>query len=208
MPRRPGWRKRRSLAASPYLVPALIINQAAGQIAQHLGFHGPSVAPANACASGGHAIALGAMYLRAGEADLALCGAGESAFTPPIVNGFATMKALLGRKPEDRSADDPAQASRPFSIDRAGFVLSEGAGMLVLATESAAQRLGLEIQAELAGWATELRRLPHGHAPRRADRPLLDDSRWNEPGSGPRRSTITTPTAPARWSTTGSRPRH
>jgi 3-oxoacyl-[acyl-carrier-protein] synthase II len=144
---------RRNLATSPYLIPGLIINQGAGQIAQHLGLHGPSVSPANACASGGHAVALGALFLRAGEAEIALCGAGESAFTPPIVNGFATMKALLGRKPEDRSAADPAQASRPFSIDRAGFVLSEGAGMLVLATESAAQRLGLDIQAELAGWA-------------------------------------------------------
>ena len=158
--------QRRSLAASPYLIPGLIINQAAGQIAQHLGFHGPSVSPANACASGGHAIALGAMYLRAGEADLALCGAGESAFTPPIVNGFATMKALLARKPEDRSADDPTQASRPFSIDRAGFVLSEGAGMLVLATESAAERFGLEIQGELAGWALNSdghhMAMPHG----------------------------------------------
>src|SRR4051794_18501103 len=144
---------RRSLATSPYLIPGLIINQGAGQIAQHLGLHGPSVSPANACASGGHAVALGGLFLRAGEAEIALCGAGESAFTPAIVNGFATMKALLGRKPEDRSAADPAQASRPFSIDRAGFVLSEGAGMLVLATESAARRLGLDIQAELAGWA-------------------------------------------------------
>ena len=144
---------RRSLATSPYLIPGLIINQGAGQIAQHLGLHGPSVAPSNACASGGHAIAMAALFLRAGEADLALCGAAESAFTPAIVNGFATMKTLLGRKPEDRSADDPGQASRPFSIDRAGFVLSEGAGMLVLATESAARRFGLEVQAELAGWA-------------------------------------------------------
>jgi 3-oxoacyl-[acyl-carrier-protein] synthase II len=146
--------KRRSLAVSPYLVPAMIINQAAGQIAQHLRLYGPSAAPANACASGGHAIALGAMFLRAGEADLALCGGGESAFTPPVVNGFATMKALLGRKPGDRSEQDPAQASRPFSVDRAGFVLSEGAGMLVLATASAVRRLRLEPQAELVAWST------------------------------------------------------
>jgi 3-oxoacyl-[acyl-carrier-protein] synthase II len=145
--------RRKGLATSPYLVPGLIINQEAGQIAQEFGLYGPSLAPANACASGGHAVALGALLLRAGEADLALCGAGESAFTPPIVNGFATMKALLGRKPEDRSAADPAQASRPFSVDRAGFVLSEGAGMLVLATEASARRFGLRIQAELAGWA-------------------------------------------------------
>jgi 3-oxoacyl-[acyl-carrier-protein] synthase II len=146
--------KRRSLAVSPYLVPAMIINQAAGQIAQHLRLYGPSAAPANACASGGHAIVLAAMFLRSGDADIALCGAGESAFTPTVVNGFATMKALLGRKPEDRSAEDPAQASRPFSIDRAGFVLAEGAGVLVLATETAVRRLGLNVQAELIGWST------------------------------------------------------
>jgi 3-oxoacyl-[acyl-carrier-protein] synthase II len=158
--------RRRGLGTSPYLVPGLIINQIAGQIAQHLGLYGPSVAPANACASGGHSVALAAMFLRSGEADLALCGAGESAFTPSIVNGFATMKALLCRKPEDRSAEDPAQASRPFSVDRAGFVLSEGAGMMALATESAARRLGLEVQAELVGWSLNTdghhMAMPHG----------------------------------------------
>ena len=158
--------RRKSLAVSPYTVPGLIINQQAGQVAQHLGLFGPSVAPANACASGGHAVALGGIFLRGGEADLALCGAAESAFTPMIVNGFATMKALLGRKAGDRSVADPSQASRPFSVDRAGFVLSEGAGMLVLATESAARRLGLKPQAELAGWAMNSdghhMAIPHG----------------------------------------------
>ena len=158
--------RRKSLAASPYLVPGVIANQAAGQVAQHLRLYGPSVAPANACASGGHAIALGAMFLRAGEADLALCGAGESGFTPLIVNGFATMKALLGRRPEDRAEADPGQASRPFSADRAGFVLSEGAGVLALATESMARKLGLPIQAELVGWAINSdgyhMAMPHG----------------------------------------------
>jgi 3-oxoacyl-[acyl-carrier-protein] synthase II len=145
---------RRNLAASPYLVPGLIINQAAGQISQHLKLHGPGVAPANACASGGHAVAIAGMLLRAGEADLVLCGAAESAFTPSIVNGFVTMKALVNaRKVGDRALDDPSQASRPFSADRGGFALSEGAGMLVLATESAARRLGLSVQAEVAGWA-------------------------------------------------------
>ena len=110
------------------------------------------------------------------------------------------------RKPEDRSADDPTQASRPFSIDRAGFVLSEGAGMLVLATESAALRFGLEIQGELAGWARNSdghhMAMPHGG---RIVRCLT--LRWNARGSGPRRSRITTRMAPARWSTTGSRRR-
>jgi 3-oxoacyl-[acyl-carrier-protein] synthase II len=146
--------RRKSPAISPYLVPAMIINQAAGQVAQHLGLYGPGAAPANACASGGHAVVLGAMFLRTGEADVALCGASESAFTPPVVNGFATMKALLGKRPGDRAERDPGQASRPFSGDRAGFVLSEGAGALVLATEAAVRRLGLEPQAELVSWAT------------------------------------------------------
>ena len=145
--------KRKSLATSPYLVPGLLINQAPGQVAQHLDLHGPSVAPANACATGGHAIALGALFLRAGEAELAVCGGAESAFTPQIVNGFATMKALVGRRAEDRSVNDPGQASRPFSVDRAGFVMSEGAGMVILATEAAVEKYGLNVQAELAGWA-------------------------------------------------------
>ena len=145
--------RRKGLAASPYLVPGLLINQMAGQVAQHLGASGPSVAPANACATGGHAIALGGMFLRSGEADLAICGGAESAFTPMIVNGFATMKALVGRKAGDRSEADPGQASRPFSGDRAGFVMAEGAGMVVLATELAARKLGLPVLAYLAGWA-------------------------------------------------------
>jgi 3-oxoacyl-[acyl-carrier-protein] synthase II len=145
--------KRKSLAASPYLVPGLLINQMAGQVAQALGIHGPSVAPANACATGAHAVALGGMFLRGDEADIAVCGGAESAFTPMIVNGFATMKALVGRKPEDRAASDPGQASRPFSVDRAGFVMAEGAGMVVLAKESIARKLGLPVQAILAGWA-------------------------------------------------------
>ncbi|HEU5117070.1 MAG TPA: beta-ketoacyl-[acyl-carrier-protein] synthase family protein [Isosphaeraceae bacterium] len=144
---------RKRPAVSPYLVPGMIINQATGQIAEHLGLYGPSIAPANACASGGHALALGAILIRSGEADLALCGAAESAFLPAVVNGFATMKALFPQKAEDRSVDDPAQASRPFSVDRSGFVMSEGAGMVLLASTSAAQRLGLRPQAELLSWS-------------------------------------------------------
>ena len=146
-------RKRGDLSVSPFLVPGLLINQAGGQVSQQLGLYGPGVAPANACASGGHAIILGAMMIKAGDADLALCGATESAFTPAIVNGFATMKALFSGKPGDRAEEDPSRASRPFSRDRAGFVMSEGAGMLVLASRRAVDRLGLRPQAELAGYA-------------------------------------------------------
>ena len=146
-------RGRAGLKTDPYLIPSLILNQAAGQIAQHLCIHGPSVTPSNACASGAHAIALGGILLRAGEADFALCGASESVFTPLVVNGFVTIKAMFSAGAGDRSNIDPGQASRPFSADRAGFVMAEGAGMVVLATESAARRLALPIQAELAAWA-------------------------------------------------------
>jgi 3-oxoacyl-[acyl-carrier-protein] synthase II len=146
--------RRGTSAVSPFLVPGLIINQAAGQVAEHFQLYGPSVAPANACASGGHAIALAAMFLQAGEADIALCGGTESALTPSIINGFSAMRTLADGKPGDRAAEDPSQSSRPFSVDRAGFVPAEGAGMLVLATESTAERLGLQVQAELMGWAT------------------------------------------------------
>jgi len=145
---------RSGKSTSPYLVPGLIANQVGGQISQQLGLYGPSLTPVNACATGGHAIASAASMLRAGEADFAVCGASESGFTPEIVNGFVTMRAMLARKPSDRSAEDPAAASRPFSVDRAGFIMSEGAAILVLATERAAERLGLRPRASLLGWAT------------------------------------------------------
>jgi 3-oxoacyl-[acyl-carrier-protein] synthase II len=146
--------RRKSLSIGPYLIPSLVLNQASGQVSQHLGLYGPSVSPANACAAGGHAIACAGMYLRAGEADLAVCGGTESTFTPPILNGFATMKALAHRREGDRAHDDASLASRPFSADRTGFVMSEGAAMLVIATEEAVKRLGLKIQAELLGWGS------------------------------------------------------
>lgn len=146
-------RKRQRLSVNPFMVPGLVINQAAGQISLQLKLYGPGIAPANACATGAHAIVLGAMLLKAGDADIALCGGGESAFTPALVNGFSTMRALFGLKPGDRAEDDPALASRPFSGDRAGFIMSEGAGALALATESAVKRLGLNVQAEVLGYA-------------------------------------------------------
>jgi 3-oxoacyl-[acyl-carrier-protein] synthase II len=142
---------RGRLNLGPYTIPGVLINQLGGQISQHLGLYGPGFAPSNACASGGHAIVLGAMLIRSGMADLALCGAAESAFVPSIVNAFATMKALATIKPGDRGFDSPDQASRPFSADRCGFVMSEAAGMMVLATLERAEALGLEILGELVG---------------------------------------------------------
>ena len=136
----------------------------------------PSAAPANACASGGHAVVLGAMFLRSGEADLALCGAGESAFTPADRQRFRDDEGPVwaGSRAIARS-DDPAQASRPFSVDRAGFVLAEGAGALVLATEIGRAPTGAERPGRAGRLGDELRRPPHGHALRRPDRPLPGD---------------------------------
>lgn len=144
---------RKRLAMGPYTVPGLLINQLGGQISQHLGLYGPGFATSNACATGGHSMILGALLLRSGMADFALCGASESAFVPSIVNAFGTMKALATIKPGDRAYDDPTQASRPFSADRCGFVMSEAAGMVVYTTLEMARKLDLEIYAELIGMA-------------------------------------------------------
>ncbi len=144
---------RGRLNLGPYTIPALLINQLGGQISQHLGLYGPGFGPSNACASGGHAIILAAMLLRAGMADFVLCGASESTFVPSIVNAFATMKALATIKPTDRAFEAPEQASRPFSADRCGFVMSEAAAMLAITTLEQAREHGLEILAELAGMA-------------------------------------------------------
>ena len=194
-------RRRQDLSVSPFLVPGLLINQAAGQISQHFRLHGPSAAPSNACASGGHAIILGAMLLKAGDADLALCGASESAFTPAIVNGFSTMKALLQSKPGDRAETDPAQASRPFSVDRAGFVMAEGAAMLVLATESAVRRLALTPQAELLGYAMNSDGYHMAMPSHGADHRVPGDGPVSNRVSTPGRSTTTTHTGRAPAST-------
>ncbi|MFM7315306.1 MAG: beta-ketoacyl-[acyl-carrier-protein] synthase family protein [Isosphaeraceae bacterium] len=144
---------RGRLQIGPFTVPGLLINQLGGQISQHLGLFGPGFAPSNACASGGHAIITAALLLRADMADIALCGAAESAFVPSIYNAFYTMKAIAAIRPEDRASADPSQASRPFSIDRCGFVMSEGAGMLVMATLEQALKLQVPILAELVGMA-------------------------------------------------------
>ena len=177
---------RRSLAASPYLVPGMIINQAAGQIAQQLRLYGPSAAPANACASGGHAVVIGAMFLRSGEADVAICGAGESAFTPAVINGFATMKALLGRKAGDRSEDDPGQGSRPFSRDRGGF-RARGRGRGARAGDGIGRgEAGTGAAGGAAGLGDEFGRPPHGDAVPGTDRDVPGDgdrAGWAEAGS-------------------------
>ncbi|MBE0586363.1 MAG: beta-ketoacyl-[acyl-carrier-protein] synthase family protein [Desulfofustis sp.] len=136
---------------SPYLLPNVCANLPAGKAGMLLGFTGPIFSPQGACASGNHAIALGARMIRDGDCDFVLAGGVETCLIPEIIQGFANMLATIKIKPSDRAAQDPSQASRPFSIDRKGFVLAEGAGVLVLAAEEAAQAYGLTPRAEVAG---------------------------------------------------------
>jgi 3-oxoacyl-[acyl-carrier-protein] synthase II len=142
---------RGPLKVSPYLLPNLCANLPAGKAGMLLGFTGPIFSPQGACASGNHAIAIGARMIRDGDCDFVLAGGVETCLIPEIIQGFANMLATIKVGPRDRAAADPTQASRPFSIDRKGFVLSEGAGVVVLAAEEAVRSLGLRPKAEVAG---------------------------------------------------------
>jgi 3-oxoacyl-[acyl-carrier-protein] synthase II len=139
------------LKVSPYLLPNLCANLPSGKAGMLLGFTGPIFSPQGACASGNHAIGIGARMIRDGDCDFALAGGAETCLTPEIILGFANMLATIKVGPKDRSYEDPTQASRPFSLDRKGFVLAEGAGIVVLAAEEAARASGLVPRAEVAG---------------------------------------------------------
>lgn len=139
------------LKVSPYLLPNLCANLPAGKAAMQLGFTGPIFSPQGACASGNHAIAAGSRMIRDGDCDFALVGGVETCLIPEIILGFANMLATIKVGPKDRSFEDPTQASRPFSLDRKGFVLAEGGGVLVLAAKEAARSCGLQARAEVAG---------------------------------------------------------
>jgi 3-oxoacyl-[acyl-carrier-protein] synthase II len=142
---------RGPLKVSPYLLPNLCANLPAGKAGMLLGFTGPVFSPQGACASGNHAIALGSRMIRDGDCDFVLAGGVETCLVPEIIQGFANMLATIKVGSNDRAFADPAQASRPFSIDRKGFVLSEGGGVVVLAAEEAVRSLGLTARAEVAG---------------------------------------------------------
>jgi 3-oxoacyl-[acyl-carrier-protein] synthase II len=134
-------------AISPFFVPQLIINLAAGQLSIKYGAKGPCYSQVSACSSGAHAIGDAFRVIQRGEADVMICGGSEAVVTPLGVGGFAAMRALSTRN------DAPALASRPFDLDRDGFVLSEGAGILVLEELEHAQRRGVRIHAECKGYA-------------------------------------------------------
>jgi len=133
---------------SPFTVPMMIPNMASGLAAIALGAQGPSSAVATACAAGSNAIGDAFRLIQHGYADAMVCGGAEAAITPLGVAGFASAKALSFRN------DDPATASRPFDAERDGFVIGEGAGILVLESLASAQARGAEILGEIIGYGT------------------------------------------------------
>jgi 3-oxoacyl-[acyl-carrier-protein] synthase II len=130
---------------SPFFIPMLIPDIASGHVAIRHGFRGPNHAVISACATGNDTIGAAFRLLRCGEADMAVCGGAEAGVTPLSIAGFGSLRALSRRN------DDPAHASRPFDAQRDGFVMGDGAGVLVLETLEHAQRRGARIHAELAG---------------------------------------------------------
>ena len=131
---------------SPFFVPKSIINMPAGYISIKYGFGGPNIAISTACATGSHSIGEGAEIIKRGDADIMICGGSESAVCLVGMAGFAAMRALSTRN------DDPEHASRPWDKDRDGFVVGEGAGILVLEEYEHAKARGAKIYAEVAGF--------------------------------------------------------
>jgi len=148
---------RGPLRVSPYLLPNLCANLPAGKAGMLLKFTGPIFSPQGACASGNHAIGIGARMIRDGDCDFVLAGGADAPILPELIHGFANMNATIKVHADDRAVNDHAQASRPFSGDRKGFVLSEGAGVVVLAAEEVIRAHGLTPRAEVlgVGWTSD-----------------------------------------------------
>jgi 3-oxoacyl-[acyl-carrier-protein] synthase II len=131
---------------SPFFIPASIINLAAGHVSIRFGAKGPNLATCTACAASAHALGDACEIIRRGDADAMIAGGSEAAITPMGVGGFAAMRALSTRN------DAPERASRPFDLDRDGFVIGEGAGVLVLEELGLAVARGARVYAEIVGY--------------------------------------------------------
>ncbi len=130
---------------SPFFIPKMIADMAAGHISMRYGLRGPNYCTVSACASANHAMIDALTYIRLGRADIIVTGGSEAAINPPGVGGFNSMQALSTRN------DEPTKASRPFDVDRDGFVIGEGAGALILEEYEHAKARGAKIYAELVG---------------------------------------------------------
>ncbi len=138
--------KKGQKGVSPFFIPIAVINMAGGNIAMHFHLKGPNFSDVTACATGTHSIGLAARTIAYGDADVMVCGGTESTITPLAVSGFANMKALSMRN------DEPHKASRPFDKDRDGFIIGEGAGVLILEEYEHAKTRNADIIAEFAGF--------------------------------------------------------
>lgn len=162
---------------SPFFVPGSIINMVAGQVSMHLGYKGPNLSIVTACTSGLHCIGQAARMIAHGDADVILSGGTEATVSVMGMGGFAAMRALSTRN------DDPQAASRPWDKDRDGFVLGEGAGVMVLEDYEHAKARGARIYAEIAGFGMSAdaghMTAPNMDGPRRAMLAALDDAQIN-----------------------------
>jgi 3-oxoacyl-[acyl-carrier-protein] synthase II len=131
---------------SPFFIPGTIVNLASGQISIRYGARGPNSATATACSASAHSIGDSFKIIQRGDAEVMICGGSEAAITPLSVGGFAAMRALSTRN------DEPQRASRPFDAQRDGFVVGEGAGILILESLEHAQKRGANILCEVAGY--------------------------------------------------------